>query len=161
VGAPKHPGTVGRTDNPGLPIRWNDIGITNPGTPNTDKLTLTDNCPTSVIGKYIFKDVAPGDYVIAIARLGFLTRYGLITVTDDDYLEHREILGGDVNGDRIIDEKDLSIIRSKTAAYGTRTYNAIYDMSGTKSVNSADMNVIRIDLEAPSAIYQETKDFVE
>ena len=163
AGAPKYPGSVGRTDNPGLPIRWDVIGITNSGIPNTDTLTYTDNCiaDTVSIGKYKFENIAPGRYVIEIARQGFLTRYAEITVTGNNYLGHRELLGGDINGDMMINEKDLSAIQSKTnTGYGSGGYNHVYDFDGNKSINSDDVNIIRLNLNAYPTIYQETEDWV-
>jgi len=159
IGAPKNPGTMGNFNNPGLPIRWQDIGIT-PGTPDTDTLTETDYCTESPIGKFTFKDVAPGDYVIVISRPGFLTRYGVIHVTSDDYLGHRELLGGDVNGDMKVDEKDYSAIRSKESVYGNATYNVIYDLTGDGGINATDFNIIRVNFGAHNTIYQETERWV-
>ena len=114
IGAPKNPGVIGNTNNPGLPIQW-----TNFSPPNTTTLTAIDKCPTAPIGKFYFTGVAPGNYVIEIIRKGYLSRYGVITVEDNDYLGHREIIAGDVNGDLAIDTKDLSTARSKIAIYNT------------------------------------------
>ncbi|MCL2510769.1 MAG: hypothetical protein FWF09_01825, partial [Bacteroidales bacterium] len=94
IGAPKNPGIIGNTNNPGLPIRWTDHE-----TSNTATTTATDKCTDLPIGKYIFTDIAPGDYLLEISRQGFLVRYGVITVTGNDYLGHRELIAGDVNGD--------------------------------------------------------------
>ena len=161
VGAPLYPGIVGRTDNPGLLIRWHVIGVI-PGTPNTNVTTLINPClhPDTIIGKYTFENIAPGKYVLEITRQGFLARYGEITVTDDNYLRHREILGGDVNGDLMIDQKDLSAIRLKTGVYGSAPYNHIYDFNGDKTVNSSDVNVIRVNLNTYTTLYQETEDWI-
>jgi len=160
IGAPKNPGTMGYFNNPGLPINWNAIGVANSGDPDKETLTAADNCPTVPIGKYIFKDIAPGEYVIAISRPGFLTRYGVINVTGDDYLKHRELLGGDVNGDMKIDEKDYSAIRSKESMYGSAIYNVIYDVTGDKGINTHDFNIIRVNFGAHNTIYQETEKWV-
>jgi hypothetical protein len=160
VGAPKYPGTIGATNNPGLDIRWGDLGVIDPSIPNDDTLTETDNCPTAHIGKFTFENIAVGDYVIEISRLGFLTRYGIITVEGDDYIGHRELLGGDVNGDLMINDKDLSAIRSKMGIYGSTIYDWKYELNGDKSIDAFDANVIRINLGAYCTIYQETFDFI-
>ncbi|MCL2511240.1 MAG: hypothetical protein FWF09_04240, partial [Bacteroidales bacterium] len=94
IGAPKNPGVIGNTNNPGLPIRWTDHE-----TSSTATTTASDKCTDLPIGKYIFTDIAPGDYLLEISRQGFLVRYGVITVTGNDYLGHRELIAGDVNGD--------------------------------------------------------------
>jgi hypothetical protein len=160
VGAPKHPGVPGRTNNPGLPIRWSVFGYSPlPQDPNT--LSDIDRCPTAPIGKYIFKDVPPNNYIIELYRPGFLIRYGEITITSTsaDYLGHRELLAGDVNGDFMISDKDLSVIRSKTATYGQLSYNWMYDLNGSKTVDTGDTDLIRINLGASMTIYRETYDW--
>ena len=160
VGAPKHPGTMGIFNNPGLPIRWFDaLGVT-PGDPNSATLTPADRCTTVPIGWYVFDDVASDDYILELSRQGFLSRYGEIN-TGDLYLGHREMLGGDVDGDMKIDEKDYSAIRAKESVYGNTNYDVRYDLTGDKGVNSLDFNIIRVNFGANNAIYQETEDWVK
>ncbi|MCL2040429.1 MAG: hypothetical protein FWG84_00115 [Bacteroidales bacterium] len=159
VGAPKHPGIIGNLNNPGLSIKWSDIGKIS-GVPNTAKLTLADRCPTAPLGWFILEDIAPDEYILEISRQGFLTRYAEVHITDNAYLEHRELVGGDVNGDMKIDEKDYSAIRSKEGFIGNGNYDLRYDLTGDKGINSADFNVIRINFGAHNTIYQETKEWV-
>ena len=158
VGAPKNPGYQGRTNNPGLPINWIDKGITNPGTVNTATLTLYDKCPLAPIGKYQFTDVAPDTYIIEIARKGFLPRYGKITIQNNEYLGHRELLGGDLTADLVINEKDLSTFATKKGSYNMNpaAYNWLYDLNGDKAVDGNDQFIININLGAQSTIYAET-----
>jgi len=156
VEAPLNPGVVGKTNNPGLPIRWEAKGIFEPGIQDDATLTETEKCPRGNIGKFEFKNVLPNDYVLEIARPGFLPRYAVITVENDGYLGHRELLGGDVNGDLVINEKDLSAVQIKVSAYGSEDYNWKYDLDGNQSVNSSDIGVIRFNLNANTAIYMET-----
>jgi hypothetical protein len=160
IGAPKDPGTIGATNNFGEPIRWDAIGISFPGVPNTTLLTETDNCTFKPIGKYKFTDVAPGKYIMAITRKGFLVRYGVITVAGDNYLGHREILGGDVNGDLKINGEDLSVIRTKISSYGNTMYNPGYDLCGSKSVSPNELSIIRTNNNADTTIYKETEDWI-
>ena len=160
VRAPKNPGSMGVANNPGLSIRWEVLGIANIGVVDTTTLTKTDKCPSSNIGKYIFKNVASGEYVIEISRLGFLTRYGVINVTNDDYLGHRELLGGDVNGDMVVNEKDISAIRNKSDVYKNSTYKSMYDLNGNGIIDSNDSNIVRFNFNAFNSIYQETRDFI-
>ena len=159
IGAPKHPGSIGNFNNPGLPIRWKEIGITNPGKPNEETLSETERCPSADIGKFSIENLPAGEYVIEIDRKGFLPRYGVITVTGDMYSGHREILAGDPNGDLIINEKDLSATRPKMSEYGSAIYDPGYDFNGDKSVDNFETDIIRINLGAISTIYQETADF--
>jgi hypothetical protein len=160
IGAPKYPGAIGNTDNPGFLIRWNALGIVKPGIPNAIKLTATDKCPAMSIGKYIFENVSPGDYVLEISRQGFLSRYGVVTIGSNNYLGHRELLAGDVNGDDIIDIQDFSDIQSQRGTYGTLIYSWGNDFNGDLSVNSNDVSIIGVNLNADNTIYQETEDFI-
>jgi hypothetical protein len=161
VGAPRYPGTIGATNNPGLKINWNILGITTPGPVSNDKLTSALPCPASNMGKYILKDIAPGDYVLEIARQGFLTRYGLVSINNDNYLEHREILGGDLNSDLKIDEKDLSAVIPKRSIYNTPNYTWKYDLTGGRSIDDSDLQVIRRNSGAFGDIYEETEDWLK
>jgi len=167
-GAPKYPGIMGNTNNSNIiknavsptlpPIRWSIIGVTASETLNPELTGPGNWCTDAPIGKYIFEDIAPGEYILEIARQGFITRYGRIIVEDSEYLGHREILGGDVNGDLMINEKDLSTIYSKSSAYGKTSYEWKYDINGDGSVNGNDAVIIRINMNAKSDIYQEAFD---
>ena len=161
IGAPKNPGSQGNTNNPGLPIDWIDKGIIDPGIVNTTTLTSIDSCTTSPMGMYQFVDVAPGTYILELARQGFLPRYAKITIASNDYLGHRELLGGDVNGDTEIDDKDLSAFSTKRGSYTQPdTYNWIYDLTGNKLIDSNDQLIINGNLGAKSTIYLETKQWL-
>jgi hypothetical protein len=162
VGAPKNPGIIGNTNNPGLPIDWASIGVTPTGSVSPATITATDKCSNGVIGKYYFTDLAPDDYVLEISRQGFLTRYAQITVGAGGnlYLGHREILAGDVNGDRKIDDKDLSAIRPKVASHGSSNFAWKYDFDGNGVINNTDIGIIRLNLNALSSIYLDTKEFM-
>ena len=160
--APKNPGVMGRTSNPGLPIRWELVGRPS-GTIDATTLAEAGGCPDVAIGKYYFENISPGNYVLEISRKGFLVRYGVITVGELEplYLGHREILGGDVNGDLMITEKDLSIIRTKIAGYSSFLYNPIYDLRGLRGVSKNDIDIIEMNLGAYANIYQETEDWID
>jgi hypothetical protein len=82
-----------------------------------------------------FENIAAGEYVIEIARKGFLPRYGKVTVAGSNYMNHHELLAGDVNGDLVVNEKDLAAIRMRIALYKNKQYNAMYDFGGSKSVS--------------------------
>ena len=156
VGAPKYPGAIGATNNPGLPINWN----VNSGIINAIKLTATDKCPSTPIGRYTFNDVAAGKYVLEIARQGFLTRYGMITVAGSDYLGHRELLAGDTNSDLVVNAKDLSAIALKISSYNTSKYTWKYDFDGNKNTNRLDIQIIQINLNYYNTIYEETAQWI-
>jgi hypothetical protein len=160
-GAPRYPGIIGATNNPGLKISWDVLGVTTPGTVSADIITAALPCPFGNIGKYTFKNLAPGDYVLEIARQGFITRYGAITISGNGYIGHRELLAGDVNGDLKIDEKDFSTIRPKSGAYQSPNYTWKYDLTGNKAINESDVQVIRINMGVFSDIYKETEDWTK
>ncbi|MCL2511833.1 MAG: hypothetical protein FWF09_07260, partial [Bacteroidales bacterium] len=159
VGAPKDPGSIGNINNPGLPIRWNQSGG-NQIVRDTTTLTVTDNCPVVPIGKFILQNVDFGDYVMEISRPGFLTRYGVISINENAYLGHRELLAGDCDGDLIINGQDYSEIRSKTSSYGHITYNRKYDLNGDGNVDNTDINILRFNMGVFFTIYQETTDWI-
>jgi len=150
VGAPKDPGYMGNLNNPGRPIRWRT------GAPSPAILTPSDKCPTVNIGKYRFTGVAPGNYILEITRKGFLVRYGIITVEGNNYLGHREIIGGDLNGDLMITTTDYSTIRQRLASYGSNAYNAMYDLRGNAYILSGDLNIVYLNLGVHANIYEET-----
>jgi hypothetical protein len=152
---------MGNTNNPGKPINWALKNIFTPGTPSDLVLTSVNKCTTVPIGKYRFEDVPPGNYILEISRLGFLPRYGKITVDKSEYLGHREIFGGDVNGDLVINERDLSTMPAKVGRYQTPPYNPNFDLIGSKGVSLGDVAVIRFNLGATTSIYQETDDWLK
>jgi hypothetical protein len=157
--APKYPGIVGATNNPGLPIRWGEEPLYPTNSGPIDNTPAGSGCPEVPVGKYIFKDVAPGESVMEIARPGFLSRYCKITIKATEYLGHREILAGDVNNSLVIDESDLSVIFPKVnKTYGSPLYDWKCDFNGDGRVNAADVEKIHTFSSANRFIYQETTD---
>jgi len=83
----------------------------------------------------------------------------VIEIIDNTYLGQRELLGGDINGDLIIDGKDISAIIFKACPFGHSSYEWKYDIVGNKGIGDDDINIIRINLNASHVIYQETKNW--
>jgi hypothetical protein len=161
LGAPKNPGRQGFTNNPGLQINWGDKLIPDPGVVSTETLTPLNKCTTVPIGRYKFSDIAPGIYVMEIARYGFLPRYAKIEISHSNYLGHREILGGDVNGDLVVNERDLSAFASKKGTYSPpASYNWTYDLNGDKKIDGLDQFIISFNLGSLISIYAETADWM-
>ena len=154
LGAPKKPGVIGNYDNPGLPIN----GFFTP--PVYDPLTDADPCPVEPIGWFLFEDVAPDDYIVEISRQGFLVRYGEVHITSDDYIGHRELLGGDINGDMKIDAKDVSALRAKMVSYGDTYYEWIYNLKGSNMIGDDDLGILRVNFSIDNTIYTETADWL-
>jgi hypothetical protein len=85
----------------------------------------------------------------------------LVDVDATDYLGHREILAGDLNGDLLISEKDLSAMFPKTdRSYGFPLYDWKYDFDGDGMIDNVDIQCIRTNLGSQRTIYQETKDWL-
>jgi hypothetical protein len=139
---------------------WNSLGATNPGV--VDATEAGTECPTAPIGKYTLENVVPGEYVLEIARQGFMPRYGIINVSNNDYIGHREILGGEVNNDLVINELDLSAAFSELGTvYGLPFYNWKYDFNGDRRIDNADVQIIRVNLGATKMIDLETKNWLD
>ena len=154
AGVPQHPGTMGLFNNAGMPIQWHLLGYG--GTPNN----TTGECPDAPVGKYIFENVASGNYILELSRQGFLSCYAIVNVTGSNYIGHRELIGGDVNGDLIIDGKDVSATALKNCPFGHPSYEWKYDLTGNKNIGDEDVNIIRINMNAGHTIYLETKIWV-
>jgi hypothetical protein len=157
IGAPRNPGVIGSPSNPGLPMNWSEIGNTSVTPTVYPTLTPTNPCTIVPIGWFEFEDITPNDYIIEISRQGFVTRYGVVQIYSDAYLGHREILGGDLNKDMFISEKDVIAIRSKMGKYGDKNYSWTYNLNGDDFINSADIGIINVNFGAHSTIYQETE----
>jgi hypothetical protein len=54
----------------------------------------------------------------------------------------------------MINEKDISIIRSKMSIYGTPLYNAVYDFNANKIINSVDIGLVRFIFGSYITIYK-------
>jgi hypothetical protein len=162
---PKNPGTIGKYNNPGLPIDWSQIGKA-AGTPDNRLLTQSDNVPETTspgasIGWYELKNVPPADYLIVISRQGFITRIGKITVTDNANLGHRELVSGDVNGDFTVSQADASAVKARYSNHTQTTiYSAKYDMSGDGEINGVDLEYVKSNNSALFIIYEEAKDWI-
>ncbi|MDR0368743.1 MAG: hypothetical protein LBH82_06350, partial [Bacteroidales bacterium] len=158
-GTPKYPGTIGKTNNPGLPINWSVYGR-DTGTVDNTPVTGVGDVPASTVGMYMFKDVAPGDYILEITRQGYLTRLGKITVNADGTLGHREILAGDVNADFEINSRDVSQYNAKVSVYRATPYSPVYDFNGNAYINSEDRIIMLFGLNLVLEIYGETYDWI-
>jgi len=160
-----YPGMIGRCDNAGLPIDWQDIkddlSECQQGTPVFLEEGEVPERPIN-IGVYTFENVAAGDYILVIKRVGFLPRIGKITVDREgievQYLGHREIIGGDANGDRVVDGADIALITKNDSHL---IYNAACDIDGNGFINSADASLSKFYLGFGIEVYQETKNWVE
>jgi hypothetical protein len=156
-GIPKNPGTIGVANNPGLPISW--AAYLNKNVGSVDQTTLSQQweLPTKPIGMYKFEKVAPGDYILEINRPGFLTRFGMITVSASGEIGHRELLAGDCDGDLEVTRSDLSNISRRISFFGSPLYSPFFDFDGNAMINMDDKRPLIFDLDANVYIYEETE----
>ena len=160
---PINPGTIGVFNNPGLPIDWAMIGKT---VGKVDgRLLIAGEVPDetsdgATMGKYALTNVAPADYLMVISRQGFVTRIGKITVTDNGYIGHRELIAGDVDVDFAVKSTDGSALRARFSQFGTSAYSPKYDLNGDAEINSGDLEYIKTINSANFTIYKETMDWL-
>jgi len=164
AGTPKYPGTFATTNNPGLPIDWNNISKLS-GASDTTSLTPIDTIPipANMMGKYEFKDIPEGNYLLVISRQGFLTRIGKIKVeAGKEYLGHREILAGDVDANYRVNTTDVSRVRGKyLTKWGVNNeYDPRYDFDGNGEIDYSDIDYTYFNFGATFSIYREYKEWI-
>lgn len=158
-GTPANPGQMGLTSNPGMPVQWSQIGKL---TGNVDTTTLREGeLPSSDIGIFTFHNVPAGDYILLLSRNGFMNRFAKITVTEDTWSGHREIIPGDVNEDLIIDMYDISIINTKRSVYGSPRYEPKYDINSDGRINDQDISLILFYIGFSMELYQDTFEWLQ
>ena len=98
-----------------------------------------------------------GNYLVKIARPGYLSRYLKISLDDNVInLGTKTLLAGDVNGDNIINQKDANRITSLyNKQYGDALYDVNADLNGDKVINSDDLALLTPNLNKDSNIYNE------
>ena len=161
---PKEPGKVGLYTNPGRPIDWSLIDPQLSSSPAIyQMLTLSDRMPSALIpgeriGKYGFDNLSEGVYMIVIERPGFITRIGKITVTASTVsLGHRELVGGDVNGDNKVDATDAAAVNARwNVRLGQSNFDVRCDFNGSAIIDQPDKDVSINNNGATFKIYQET-----
>jgi len=153
---PKFPGYLGVLNNPGLPINWRAMGY-NPNEPDTTPV-LRGETPRTPIGMFKFEKVEPNDYILVLTKGGYVTRFAKIRVEEQEqFLGHRELIAGDLNGDLMVDMSDISNMRTKIAYYGEATYNPWYDINGDLSVSMTDVSLVNFYLNFYCIYYLDTE----
>jgi len=160
-GTPLHPGSIGRADNPGLKINWDDIGLT-PGTPDNTSVTKENNEPDGPVGMFKFEHVKQGSYILEIVRPGYITRWGEVMIDVHGMsLGHRELIAGDVNGDLMIDMSDPSLANSKYGGKADANFDPGFDLNGDGNVDFDDIQIIMNNFGASMGTYKETMDWAD
>ena len=111
------------------------------------KITLrgTASYETEMGESYQFSDVAQGSYDLVVKATGCLT----YTVQDipvgesDVILPDIELVRGDVNGDDMVNARDINGFRREFGKSGTEIGNLSADINGDGRVNARDINVLR------------------
>ena len=154
---PKYPGYLGRLDNPGEPINWEELGLT-PGEKNSAFL-LDEEKPESAIGLIKFDNVLAGTYVLMLSRNGYVPRFAKVIINGENtLLGHRELVMGDLNGDYMVDESDLGILKSKISDFGTPLYDPFFDLNGSLRISPATLSLLRVYLNFNYQLYKDTKE---
>ena len=169
--SPKSPGMVGALNNYGLPINWEDAIHASGSAPVTNILAVGEQ-PVTIngvtLGLFKLEDVAEGDYILEIKREGFVTRWAKVTVNANErpyqYLEHREIVAGDLNNEQRVTLTGISAEHLHIGgnySVPSSGYVPKYDFNSDGQINQLDYNLI-VKLNGFWYYhYEETQDWLE
>ena len=158
-GTPKYPGVIGSPNNPGKPINWASIGKDVTGVNN--ELVIEGEVPQVPVGMFTFTNITPGDYILEIAREGYLVRWGKITINNDGMsLGHRELIAGDVTKDLQINMWDVQNALTEEQLPAIDINLPLYDLDGSGTVANEDIQIIIKNMNAYIGTYMETMEWV-
>jgi len=158
--APLKPGKIGLTNNPGVPIFWEALGIIQENVENTH-LLQKGQLPEKAIGLYSFNNVERGTYILALSAPGFVTRYARIEVNSDESLLHRELISGDINNDGIIDQRDAEVGNFMLSSYQEDKYKLLFDINKDRKVDAKDIELMsQTYFGFMFTFYQDTHDWI-
>jgi len=156
---PKYPGYIGRTDNPGVPIRWTELGDIQRPVNNTP--LLEGEKPETSIGLFQLKDIKKGTYLLVLTKSGHVARFAKVEVNQENVKDilvgHRELIMGDLNGDLKIDGEDIRIVLTKLAQYGDQFYDPRFDLDGDLRVSLWEISIIKAYFQFHAKLYDDTK----
>jgi hypothetical protein len=163
-GTPKNPGLLGSLINPGYPINWGIIGMEADPDAVRDTTTLRPNQEGALsLGLYSFSDVALGEYILVLSRPGFVSRYTKIIVGSGgvQFIEHRELIGGDATGTGRIESGDINRINSLVGFnINDIEYNARYDINGNRGIDVGDVSLVKFFQGFHTQGYQDTHEWL-
>jgi hypothetical protein len=122
------------------------------------------------IGFYRFDEVLAGKYILEIKRDGFLIRWAKITVNDKiliNYMDHREIVPGDLNEDLTINNDDINdmkeVFNATYSPVNPEAYRpmARYDFDADGRVINDDLNLLIIYAGMNFSHYTDTKAWLD
>jgi hypothetical protein len=170
-GTPKNPGFLYMLNNYGYPIDlYHAIGVAQ-GAPVTTFLAKgqePDNNDGVTVGYYMFEEIEEGDYILEIKRAGYVVRWLMIKVRDEDLVvEHRELIPGDMDDNLIINVNDSNNLREKMNIPGyfilpeLFTPEAKYDLNSDGSISIYDLNLLIIYVGFRWYHYEDTREWLE
>ena len=142
-GIPKNPGEIAAPNNPGVSIHWEEL-VHQSLLPPVNDMTLADGeLPQSPIGVYAFRNIPEGDYILALFRQGYVTRFAEVSMlAKGGFIGHRELIPGDMKGNLQVDNADVSEIKQKFTTFNSPNYKPIYDVNADGQVNETDLLIV-------------------
>jgi hypothetical protein len=160
-GTPKYPGIIGMTNNPGDSINW--MGKLSRPADEKDNRSVSGigDVPVMPVGWYQIEGIPQGSYLLEISRPGFMARLLKIVVNDNQYIGHKELIGGDLSGSSNIDTRAYSSIKSKEVSiYLSPSYEPRYDFDGDKIIDFRDTQILLDNIGANAQIYYESENYI-
>lgn len=168
---PQYAGSLGVFNNYGVPIDFQSaIGF--PHELSDSEILKEGEAPiideNMTVGLYIFDEVPQGTYILEIKREGYMVRWAKITVGDDPlFVEHREIVPGDVNQDFSINIMDINELSINTNVIfneaDKESYKLLtkYDLDADGRIMIYDVNMMTIYLGFRYYHYKDTKEWLD
>ena len=152
-------------------MRWNEVLGVSPSSINPDNTTLvngTNDAPTpdgnNHVGVFTFYNLPLGaEYVLALSRVGCLSRYAKVTVTENGLLGHRFLIPGDVNGNGNIDSQDVSLFNvGKYRMEEEDYYQPRCDFNADGDIEDFfDRSILNRFMNSIVNIYKDTNDWLD
>ena len=157
-GIPKYPGEILQTNNPGIPVHWDEL-VEPSLIEAVDNAELAEGeLPNVPVGIYSFQDVPDGNYILVLSRVGYVTRFSEVCITSaSGHLGHRELILGDINGNMQVGNADASEIKPNFAVLGSPNYKVKYDVNADGKIDSQDLLHIRKVLGFSIVHYSDTR----
>jgi len=156
-------------NNPGDTIDWHSWlnSITNnprvfPNLPPIEKGATPPADKYTQIGMFYFEDVPEGDYVLALSRAGYVTRYAQIHITKLGLaVGHKELILGDINDDEEVTASDVDAIHSKASTWSNSGYDSRYDLNSDGKIDATDAAAAKSFIGFKAIFYTDTKKWVD
>ena len=157
-GIPKSPGEIANTNNPGVAIHWNELFPAS-SIPPVDSTYLGEKeTPQTSIGIYTFKDVPDGKYILVLSREGYITRFAEIEIVrGTEFLQHRELIAGDMTRNLQDDNADVSEVKRYFAPWDNPMYEPKHDLNADGQVDEIDLSITKRLLGFSIVHYSDTR----